>query len=244
MSIRLFLVTLLCWPLLLLQAKRARKRALRLPEAAGRRSGMLGNGEPLRLLICGDSAAAGVGIAEQQLAFSGQLITLLSERYQINWQLAAKTGLDSAGLNSLLQQLYSHNNAVYRLDIVVVSIGVNDVTARRSTAEFQQQIRALLNRLATDFTDPFVLFSAIPPMQHLTALPSPLNYWLGLKAALLNQALATELSNWPKAQLVYSNLALTADMLADDGFHPSESGCKVWAKLVFDAIERSLISYK
>lgn len=239
MTIRLFLVTLLCWPILLWQAKRARQRALRLPEAAGRRSGMLGNGESLRLLICGDSAAAGVGIAEQHLAFSGQLVALLSKRFQINWQLAAKTGLDSAGLNSLLHQLYSHNNAVYRLDVVVVSIGVNDVTARRSKAEFQQQIRALLNRLATDFTNPFVLFSAIPPMQHFTALPSPLNYWLGLKAALLNQALATELSNWPKAQLVYSNLALTADMLAADGFHPSEAGCKIWAQLVFDAIERN-----
>ncbi|MBV2129867.1 SGNH/GDSL hydrolase family protein [Arsukibacterium indicum] len=240
MSIRLFLVSLLCWPLLLWQGKRTRQRALRLPEAAGRRSGMLGNGESLRLLICGDSAAAGVGIAEQQQAFSGQLVTLLSERYQVNWQLAAKTGLDCAGLNSLLHQLYAHSNAVYRLDVVIVSIGVNDVTANLSKTEFLKQIRALLNRLATDFTDPVVLFSAIPPMQHFTALPSPLNYWLGLKAALLNQALANELKNWPKAQLVYSNLALTADMLAVDGFHPSESGCKIWAQLVFESVERNL----
>jgi lysophospholipase L1-like esterase len=237
MTIRWLLLTLLCWPLLLWQAKRARKRALRLPEAAGRRSGMLGSGETLRLLICGDSAAAGVGLLQQEQAFSGQLVRLLAERYQINWQLAAKSGLDSAGLNSLLKHSYSHQNTVYRLDVVVVSIGVNDVTALRSKAEFQEQIRALLSRLATDFTDPYVLFSAIPPMHHFTALPSPLNYWLGLKAAMLNQALVTELNNWPKAQLVYSNLALTADMLAADGFHPSEQGCNIWAKLVFDAIE-------
>ncbi|WP_460858124.1 SGNH/GDSL hydrolase family protein [Rheinheimera gaetbuli] len=237
MVIRWRLLTLLCWPLLLWQAKRARKRALYLPEASGRRSGILGSGEPLRLLICGDSAAAGVGLLQQEQAFSGQLVDLLAERYQVNWQLAAKTGLDSAGLNSLLQQSYSHPNAVYRLDVVVVSIGVNDVTARCSKADFQQQISALLSRLATDFTDPYVLFSAIPPMQHFTALPSPLNYWLGLKAAMLNQVLATELANWPQAQLVYSDLPLSADMFAADGFHPSESGCKIWAQLVFDAIE-------
>ncbi|MDP5143464.1 SGNH/GDSL hydrolase family protein [Rheinheimera baltica] len=238
MIIRWLLLTLLCGPLLLWQAKRARKRALYLPEALGRRSGMLGNGEPLRLLICGDSAAAGVGLSQQEQAFCGQLVDLLAERYQVNWQLVAKTGLDSAGLNTLLQQSYSHPNAVYKLDVVVVSIGVNDVTARRSKAEFQKQIRVLLSRLATDFTNPYVLFSAIPPMQHFTALPTPLNYWLGLKAAMLNQALATELSNWPKAQLVYSDLPFTADMFAADGFHPSESGCKIWAQLVFDAIER------
>ena len=242
MSIRLFLVTLVCWPLLLWQGKHAQQRALRLPEGAGRRSGMQGSGEPLRFLICGDSAAAGVGITQQQQAFSGQLVKLLARRYQVNWQLAAKSGLDCAGLNKLLHQLYAHNNAVYQLDLVVVSIGVNDVIARHSKVEFQQQIRALLNRLATDFTNPYVLFSAIPPMERFIALPSPLNYWLGLKANMLNQALVAELKNWSKAQLVNHNLALTADMLAADGFHPSESGCKIWAQLVFDAIELTVKS--
>lgn len=236
MTIRWLLLTLLCWPLLLWQGKRVRKLALRLPEAAGRRSGMLGSGESLRLLICGDSAAAGVGIEQQQQAFAGQLVELLAKQYQVNWQLAAKTGLDSIGLNNLLHQLYAHNNAVYRLDVVVVSIGVNDVTARRSKAEFQQQIRALLTRLANDFTDPFVLFSPIPPMQHFTALPSPLNSWLGLKARMLNQAMAAELQHWPKAQMVNSEVALTADLLAADGFHPSVKGSGIWAQVLAEAI--------
>ncbi len=239
MTIRWLLVTLLCWPLLLWQGKRARQRSLCLPETLGRRSGMQGSGEPLRLLICGDSAAAGVGVgvSQQKYAFSGQLVDLLARQYQVNWQLAAKTGLDCAGLNHLLHQLYAHSNAVYRLDLVVVSIGVNDVTALHSKAEFRQQIRILLDRLATDFTDPQVLFCAIPPIQRFTALPSPINYWLGLKARMLNQALTSELHNWPKAQLVCCNFALAADMLAADGFHPSESGCKIWAKLVFDAMK-------
>ncbi|WP_372627468.1 SGNH/GDSL hydrolase family protein [Arsukibacterium sp.] len=198
---------------------------------------MQGSGEPLRLLICGDSAAAGVGISQQQHAFCGQLVELLARQYQVNWQLAAKTGIDCAGLNHLLHQPYAHSNAVYRLDLVVVSIGVNDVTARHSKAEFRRQIRILLERLATDFTDPQVLFCAIPPMQRFTALPPPLNYWLGLKAKILNQALASELRDWPKAQLVSSNLALTDELLATDGFHPSESGSKKWAQLVFNAIQ-------
>ncbi|KKO46720.1 G-D-S-L lipolytic protein [Arsukibacterium ikkense] len=236
MTLRWIILTVICWPLLLWQGKRARKLALRLPEAAGPRSGVLGNGEPLRLLICGDSVAAGVGIAQQQQAFSGQLVELLAKRHQVNWQLAAKTGLDSTGLNNLLQQLYSHSNAIYQLDLVVVSIGVNDVTALHSKPEFQQQIKTLLTRLASDFTNPQVLFSAIPPMQHFTALPSPLNFWLGLKAGMLNQALASELKNWPKAQLVYSNLALTADMLAADGFHPSAKGSRIWAQILAEAI--------
>lgn len=235
-----WIITLLCWPLLLWQGKRVQKQVLRLPEAAGRRSGMLGSGEPVRLLICGDSAAAGVGIAEQQQAFAGQLVGLLAKQHQVNWLLAAKSGVDSAGLNALLQQLYDHHNAVYRLDIVVVSIGVNDVTALNSKTAFRKQINALLGRFATDFTDPYVVFNAIPPMQHFSALSSPLNVWLGLKAALLNKVLADEIEKWPKAKIIYTEQPLTDNMLAADGFHPSEAGSIVWANQVFQAVTHRL----
>ena len=48
-------------PLLVAQALRTRRVTPRLPEAAGERSGTQGEGPRLRLLVLGDSAAAGVG---------------------------------------------------------------------------------------------------------------------------------------------------------------------------------------
>ncbi len=57
------LVTAALAPLLLWQGRHVRRVTPRLPEAAGPRAGTTGHGPPLRLLVLGDSAAAGVGVA-------------------------------------------------------------------------------------------------------------------------------------------------------------------------------------
>ncbi|HSN31662.1 MAG TPA: SGNH/GDSL hydrolase family protein, partial [Ideonella sp.] len=52
-------------PLLVAQALGTRRRALRLPEAAGPREGLVGaqgDAPAFRLLLAGDSSAAGVGV--------------------------------------------------------------------------------------------------------------------------------------------------------------------------------------
>jgi hypothetical protein len=59
------LVTATLGPLLLLQGRHVRRVTPRLAEAVGPRDGTAGNGPPLRLLIVGDSAAAGVGVPVQ-----------------------------------------------------------------------------------------------------------------------------------------------------------------------------------
>ena len=59
-------------PVLFAQARSTRRRAPVLPEAEGPREGQLGSGVgALRVLIAGDSSAAGVGVANQDHAFAG-----------------------------------------------------------------------------------------------------------------------------------------------------------------------------
>ncbi len=80
-------------PILLWQGRKVRQRTLRLPEAGGARTGSLGQGLPLRVLLLGDSAAAGVGVGRQEEALAGQLAAQLSSEYQVAWQLLAESGL-------------------------------------------------------------------------------------------------------------------------------------------------------
>lgn len=225
MNFFLLLSTLFCWPVLLWQAKRVRKSTLRLPEASGVRDGGLGDGPPLRLLICGDSAAAGVGIAQQQQALSGQLVTQLAKHYQLHWVLHAKTGLDCQGLIAYLQHLPAQH-----FDLVVVSVGVNDVIGLTANRQFKKHIEQLVVVLQQRYKGADILFSAIPPMQHFSALPTPLNFWLGQKAAALNQYFAKALASKAGCYFLTSPIPLSASMLAIDGFHPSEHGCHLWAE--------------
>ncbi|MEE2000614.1 SGNH/GDSL hydrolase family protein [Alkalimonas sp. MEB108] len=230
---RFWLLALCCWPLLLWQGKRVRKLALRLPEAGGERSGILGHGPKQQLLICGDSAAAGVGCHHQQQALSGQLVGLLAQQAEVHWQLHAQTGINSAQLRQHLLELEAKP-----LSWVVVSIGVNDVTGLSSARQFRAQINALVQLINQRFSTPQIIFSAIPPMQHFSALPAPLNHWLGLKASQLNQQLVNTLATWPNARVLSSTIELTPEMLAQDGFHPSVAGAKQWASLLAAEIQR------
>ena len=228
-----YLFTLVFGPVLFWQGKRLRKLAVRLPEAAGDRAGKIvaaNTDKPLpelKVLICGDSAAAGAGIASQQQALAGHLTRALAVANSVEWQLVAQSGLCCKGLVKLLQHLPEQH-----FDQVYVSIGVNNVTALNGNRQYREQYRELLTLLSTRFKAPQIVISAIPPMQQFTALPCPLNQLHGLKARLLNSVLAKELAYWPNAVLVDAKLSLSEELLAADGFHPSAKGAALWAQLL------------
>ena len=66
-------------PLVLPQVVMARRFSRTLPEPAGPRAGRTGEGPPLRLLVAGDSSAAGVGVAWQDQALTGRLVRRLAQ---------------------------------------------------------------------------------------------------------------------------------------------------------------------
>ena len=136
------LVTALLAPILIPQGVYTRLVTPKLPEAEGKRQGLSGKGQPLNILILGDSAAAGVGVEKQQQALSGQLVAKLSPHCTVQWRLEAVTGYKTADIIGHLEQLDA-----FETDIVVVSLGVNDVTGNvklKTWLGLQEELRALL----------------------------------------------------------------------------------------------------
>ena len=117
-------------PALLLQGLWVRMRTPRLPEANGPRRGQTGAGPRLRLLVLGDSSAAGVGVASQSEALLGQLTRALGCRYTVAYRLEARTGATTADALEILA-----HQGIGSFDVVVTALGVNDLTAgRKKTA--------------------------------------------------------------------------------------------------------------
>ena len=77
-------------PLLLVQGRRVRRDTPVLPEAPGPREGEAGEGPPLRLLVLGDSAGAGVGAATQEEALTGRIVAGLRGRFRVRWRLVER----------------------------------------------------------------------------------------------------------------------------------------------------------
>ncbi len=224
-------------PILLWQGRKVRQRTLRLPEAAGARAGSVGQGWPLRVLLLGDSAVAGVGVGRQEEALAGQLAAQLSSEYQVAWQLLAESGLKCQQLLSKLDDL-----TVQPYDCVVLSIGVNDVTAGTKDQQWLAQLKQLQERLRRDFNVQHIFISAIPPMQYFTALPAPLSGYLGRRAQRLNRLTAQLAERGDGLYFMSIELGVDPQMLAADGFHPSGQAYRLWAEQIAARIKTASVT--
>ena len=221
-------------PLLLVQALHTRRVTPRLPEPAGERVGRTGEGRPLRLLITGDSAAAGVGVSSQTQALSGQLSHRLAADFTLHWQLEATTGHTASDAIARLQHL-----PVQPFDVAVVSLGVNDVTAGIGAQHWVTRLRELSTLLAERFQVRQVIFSPVPPMHLFPALPQPLRGYLGSRARHFNEALARQVGDMPGATLL--QVDLTGLTTASDGFHPGPEAYAAWAEALNGCIRAQLV---
>ncbi|MGJ8687763.1 MAG: SGNH/GDSL hydrolase family protein [Spongiibacteraceae bacterium] len=230
------LVSLLLLPLLLIQGGYTRRTTPVLPEPVGPRSGLCGKGSAIRLLITGDSAAAGVGARDQQRALSGQLLSALQVDYQLDWQLSARSGDSST---ELLAELVSGPLPATPYDVVVVSVGVNDVIARRSAKAWQANLQAINQCLQSRYGARYIIWSAVPPMHKFSALPQPLRWWLGQRAINLNRQLSSFAERAEGCHYLAVKFPLEAHFLATDGFHPGEAAYTLWAETLAENIRAS-----
>ena len=232
------MLRLMLAPVLLVQALYVGLRAQRLPEAAGARTGQCQGpdcgpndslGAPLRLLIVGDSSAAGVGAAEQGQALAGQLSLALGAHRSVDWTLFAKTG---ATTRSTLRRL--HTLSPSRYDIAVVALGVNDTTRGASAAAWTRRMTQLFDRLHHTYGAQHIYISQLPPMGRFPLLPQPLRWVLGRHAARLDRSLAQLCHIHPQAQYVVIDMEMDTTLMASDGFHPGPQVYTIWAQILAD----------
>jgi len=219
-------------PIIIAQGRYVKKVTPKLPEAAGKRSGVAGKGQKIRLLIVGDSAAAGVGVDDQSQALTGNLVSALSECYQVDWQLLARSGYTT--LDSL-QMISEQPQKTF--DIIVTSLGVNDVTGTLPASTWLTQQQDLITLLRKQFSCQLILITQIPPMGQFPALPQPLRRYLGARSTQFNRKLTTLIENQEDCQLIDINAELNEDDMAEDGFHPGPNIYQHWAEIVAEKIK-------
>jgi lysophospholipase L1-like esterase len=222
-------------PLMLWQGRRVRRVTPVLPAAAGPIAGHAntpaGRGKPLRLLVFGESTAAGVGATTHADALTGHLARELARRTgrPVDWEVFGLSGATVASAHASLMPAVASGPR----DLMVLVFGVNDTLEHTRAVRFVADLGALLGALRAQAGPAPALITAPPPMARFPALPHPLAAYLGARAALLRRALAR--AKLEDAQPVETRVRIAPEMFAPDGFHPSPRGYAVWAESLADA---------
>ena len=201
------------------QALYVRRRAPRFAAANGHHQSAVGMGPNLKLLALGDSIVAGVGVPQMPQALAGQTAQALTQlvKARISWTALGRVGATSSKLlERLASQLPSEE-----ADLIILSVGVNDITSLTSLARWRGQLTEILKILQHHAPSSPVAVAGIPPLRGFPILPNPLRMLMGMRGERFDQVAQEVVSRFPNAVHVPLSFEPLPHLFSADGFHPS-----------------------
>lgn len=174
----------------------------------------------VRVLGVGDSVMAGYGLADIETGCLVRCATVLAEvsGQGVAWRIIAQKGAKASQVSQQVKTNLDHG-----VDLVVIAMGVNDVSGMTSLLKWQRAIFDTVMAIRSLYPSE-IIFLGLPPMGQFLALPQPLRSVLGVRARMLDEVLQRSISALPFAShVVLTSEDLTGAMAAD-GYHPNWQG--------------------
>lgn len=223
-------------PVALPQGLRLRRTALRLPAAQGDVGEIEGpeGEEPLRVVVVGDSVAAGVGLDHHEESMAGLVARGLAERHgrAATWTVIGFSGATAGEAT----RFFAGRPELGTADVVLVSIGVNDTKNLHPARRWRRELGELLDAVVDAAPRADVLLFGIPPMDRLPALPRPLADFLGARSREFDRIGREVAALRPRVRRVEGELKPGAEWFATDGIHPSARLHRQFADAVLEIL--------
>lgn len=199
-------------------------------------------GEPIELLILGDSVAAGLGATRPKETLGGRLAKGLAKRggRPVRLRSLALVGSESPDLAGQLDRLAAED----RVDVAVIVVGGNDVTHRIPVAESVRHLVTAIRRLQDRGAR--VVVGTCPDLGALRPVPQPLRT---LASRLSRRLAEAQAEGAERAGAAAVSLRRTVgplfldepeQMFSLDRFHPSAVGYRRTAEALLPAVATAL----
>ncbi|MEX3010378.1 SGNH/GDSL hydrolase family protein [Hoeflea sp. TYP-13] len=229
------LVSWLLAPVALVQGMLLRSRTPRLQPPDGRPFGQVGSGsEPAyRLLVIGDSSAAGVGADHIDETVGAQLAQILHEQTgdAVSWR--------NAGSNSAIcEEVRDHvvpNLERLPYTHIIVAAGTNDMKNFLTAKRFKKGFGGLLYALRAKWPEAAIIWSPMIDMRTVPSLPAALANILEMRARIINRK-GRQLCRERYAIAAPQLQTLDSSGFSVDGFHACGKGYRFWAELLAGTI--------
>ncbi len=215
-------------PLLFLQGSITRWKVGVLPDAAGPKSGVVGEGsDPARLFVMGESTVAGLGARTHDLALAGQFARCLSEHIgrPVEWDVLGKNGVTARRvIEELVPQMPEKD-----FDYILLGIGGNDVMKLSSPVKWRSDMTELIGIIRARQPDAVIFISNCPMIIYTNAIPPPSKHLLWELSQMHNANIKEFTRDMDRVFYYPQPVDVRLDGFFADGIHPSEQGYADWA---------------
>lgn len=228
--------------LLLGQSRLARRRIGEPHEEPLDADGLYGSGDaPIRLVVLGDSGAAGFGVEHPEQTTGAVIARELAAATGRPVQLRthAQVGAQSGDLQAQIDLIEPPWP-----EVAVIAVGANDVTHRVTPGRSVALLSAAIGRLREH--DVAVVVGTCPDLGTVRPIPHPLKWvarrWSrSLAAAQTVAAVAAGARSVALADLLGAEFAAHPDtMFGPDQFHPSPAGYRAFALALAPSLVEAL----
>ncbi len=214
-------------PFLYLQGQFTRRKIERLPDASGPTTGRAGDGDaPVKLLVLGESTAAGVGASTHEKALAGNFSRGLSEKTgrAVEWTVVGRSGIT---VGETIVELVPQIPDV-EFDFILLALCGNEVLKLRSPRETRRNMMRLIGILRERHPRATFFITNAPAVRLSPVLPDPLRSVLGYLSAL-HDANARDFTAQLERVYYFHQPTYVMEGFFADGIHPSELGYRVWS---------------
>jgi acyl-CoA thioesterase-1 len=190
----------------------------------------------------GDSTVEGVGASRPELHYVSRLHARLREVYRNARVMNVGVG-GATSVDVLARQL--ERAIALSPDLVTISVGPNDITERVPLAEYTSNVDTILGRLVAG-TEAVIVMNLIPDLAVTPRFRGhETEAIVGRRSIEFNAALA-RLAKRHGAKVVdlyeasRREVPNRPELMAGDGYHPSDLGYARWAELMWDAVRSTI----
>ena len=223
-------------PFLYLQGQYVRRKIGRLPDAGGETKGKSGAGgeNSVKLLVLGESTAAGMGARTHETALGGQFARFLSAKIgkSVEWHVVGRSGITvKETIHELVPKIPDE-----KFDYVMLALCGNEVLKLRSPRTFRRDMKKLLAILQEKNADAIVFLTNAPAVRLSPVLPFTIKFVLGHLSALHDANAREFTAEMQRVFYFHQPTSVPEDFWAD-GIHPSEKGYAAWSKRMIEFFE-------
>jgi lysophospholipase L1-like esterase len=195
-----------------------------------------GLGEPIDLVVLGDSAADGYAIPDARHAYPHQVAVRLSVATgrRVRVRSLAVSGARTRDLVD--DQAFQLRGGA--ADVVAASVGVNDALRRTPGRELRAATHELVTRLGEVVPDALVVLAGAPDLSTAPGLPPALRRLVGWRCRVVARHQRAVAEERGVAFVAYDHPPTTA-MYGPDGLHPGPLGQAAAADATVDTVMRA-----